>query len=235
MSAAATVVEGIWIATKTKTKIQSEAGRNSYKRRSNPGVGEVPMRSSILSLFVLMVVCGPAFAQGEATQTLAAEFTKQLSSRELTAFAAPLPDDPSRFVAALHIPGVQLLVMSARYQVPVLLRELIAKHDYRQVYLDLNAAAERSGRFFVEDLGGDGLGADRARDRPFDITWRNAVERTLYNSNWKEQQFSEDEYRARFTKDAAEYGQMLRVLLGALAAESREEPRVRNHDDHSNN
>ena len=178
------------------------------------------MRSFILSLFVLMVVCGPALAQSEATQTLAAEFTKQLGSRELTAFAAPLPDDSSRFVAALHIPGVQLLVISGRYQVPVLLRELIAKHYYRQVYLDLIAAGERSGRVFVEDLGADGLRAHRERDRPFDITWRDAVQRTLYNSNWKEQQLSEDEYRARFTKDAAEYGQVLRVLLGALAAET---------------
>jgi hypothetical protein len=126
-------------------------------------------------------------------------------------------------VAALHIPGVQLLVMSARYQVPVLLRELIAKHDYRQVYLDLNAAGERSGRFFVEDLGADGLRADRERDRPFDITWRDAVQQTLYNSNWKEQQLSEDEYRARFRKDAAEYEKLLQVLLGALAVQSREE------------
>ncbi len=178
------------------------------------------MRSPILSLVVVSVVCGPAMAQGEATQTLAAEFTKQLGSRELTAFAAPVPDDSSRFVAALYVPGVQLLVISGRYQVPVLLRELIVKHDYRQVYLDLNAAGERSGRFFVEDLGGDGLRADRERDRPFDITWRDAVQRTLYNSNWKEQQLSEDAYRARFTKDAAEYGKLLQVLLGALAAET---------------
>jgi hypothetical protein len=193
------------------------------------------MRSTILSLVVLLVVSAPAMAQGEATQTLAAEFVKRLGSSELTAFAAPLPEDSSRFVAALYIPGVQLLIISGRYQVPVLLRELIAKHDYRQVYLDLNAAGERSGRFFVEDLGADGLRADRERDRAFDITWRDAVQRTLYNGNWKDQQLSEAEYRARFTKDAAEYGQMLRVLLGALAAESREEPRVRNHDDHSNN
>jgi hypothetical protein len=131
-------------------------------------------------------------------------------------------NDSSRFVAALHTPGVQLLVMSARYQVPVLLRELIAKRDYRQVYLDLNSAGERSGRFFAEDLGADGLRADRERDRPFDITWRDAVQRTLYNSNWKEQQLSENEYRARLTKDATEYGKVLRVLLGAFAAESSE-------------
>jgi hypothetical protein len=58
-----------------------------------------------------------------------------------------------------------------------------------------------------------------------------AVAMTLYNSNWKEQQLSENEYRTRFTKDDAEYGKALQILLGALAAQSREEHdfRARHH------
>jgi hypothetical protein len=173
-------------------------------------------------LVVAMIAAGPgiARAQPQSTADLAKELGKRLGGGEARALAAAMPDDPSRFVAALHIPGAQLLVMSATYQAPALLRELILKNDHRQVYMDLNSAGDREGRFFVEDLRVDGLHADREPNQPFDITWRDAVTRTMYNGNWKEQQLSEAEYRARFERDATEYAQMLKVLLAAHATKT---------------
>ena len=181
---------------------------------------EVIMRFLTLSLFASVVVSASVMAaQGLESQPQAAALAKRLGSSGPSAFAAPVPDDPSRFVAALHIPGVQLLVISAQYQTPALLRERLARSEHQQVYMDLNGAGERKGRFFVEDLGADGLRPDRAKDAPFDITWRDAVQRTMYNGDWREQKLSEDEYRERFAKDAAEYQKVLQILLDAHTAQ----------------
>ena len=77
----------------------------------------------------------------------------------------------------------------------------------------------------VEDLGADGPRADRERDAPFDITWRDAVQRTLYNGDWKAQQLTEAEYRKRFDRDAAQYAQALQLLIAAHAAQTSIEQR----------
>jgi hypothetical protein len=159
-----------------------------------------------------------ATGQGNETQTRATQLAKRLSGEGSPSFAAAVPGDPSRFVAALHIPNVQLLVISGKYPAPALLRELLLKGDYQRVYLDLNSAAEREGRFFVEDLGGDGLRVDRNANMPFDITWRNGADRILYNGEWKEQKLSEAEYRDRFEKDTKDYAEVLQVLIYAHAA-----------------
>jgi hypothetical protein len=171
-------------------------------------------------MFLLVAGVGaaaPAVASGQdaSSQKLAARLAERLGSAEASAIAAPDPGDTSRFVAALHIPGVQLLVIGANYQSPALLRELIAKGDYRQVYLDLNAAGDREGRFFVEDLGADRLRPERERNEPFDITWRDASQRTMYNGEWREQKLEEEDYRARFEKDEGDYAELLQILLAA--------------------
>lgn len=175
------------------------------------------MHRLMVSLLAGMVAVGPAVASGQdvASAKLATRLAERLGSEGTTAFAASVPGDAARFVAALYIPGVQLLVISATYPTPALLRERIAKGEYRQVYMDLNGAGDRPGRFFVEDLGTDGLRPERERNGPFDITWRDGAQRTMYNGEWREQQFTEDEYRSRFEKDASEYAELLQVLLAA--------------------
>ena len=167
-----------------------------------------------------VVPCVDVGAQVTGSQALAQDLVKRLHGHPLRYFAAPVPSSESRFVAALHVPNVQLLVIAADYPTPALLRELILKGDYQRVYLDLNSAAPREGRFFVEDLGADGLKAEREENSAFDITWRNGSRRTLYDGNWKDQKFSEEEYRRRYARDADEYEKALQVLVEAHAAKS---------------
>jgi hypothetical protein len=182
----------------------------------------------LLSVMTFCVVSlNGATQQANETHARASELTKRLNAAGPQSFAAAVPGDSSRFVAALHIPNVQLLVVSGRYPAPTLLRELLLKHDYQRVYLDLNAAAEREGRFFVEDLGGDGLRIDSKDNMPFDITWRNGTDRVLYNGAWKEQKLSETEYRDRFDKDAKEYADALQILVDAHAATATAQPSSR--------
>jgi hypothetical protein len=178
---------------------------------------------SLACLFGVIALCALPFsgaAQGDDTRGRATELAKRLSGDGPKSWAAEVPGEPSRFVAVLHVPNVQLLVISASYPAPALLRELLLKNDYQRVYLDLNSAAEREGRFFVEDLGADGLRIDRKDNMPFDITWRNGADRILYNGEWIEQKLSEAQYRERFAKDAKDYADVLKILLDAVGESS---------------
>jgi hypothetical protein len=176
----------------------------------------------MLSVLATVVIAGSPLvaAQDTPSRTLALDLAKRLSGSEPKFVAAPVPDDPSRFVAALHLPGVQLLVISATYSSPALIRELLAKGDHQRVYVDLNAAGERAGRFFVEDLRADGLHAEPERDAPFDVTWRDAVVRTLYNGDWKGQKLTQAAYQERFKQDAAQYAHALELLVAAHSGET---------------
>ena len=54
-----------------------------------------------------------------------------------------------------------MMVVSAKYSVPQLLDDKLAKKDYRDVYIDLNSASIPETKIFIEDLGADGLKAKR--------------------------------------------------------------------------
>jgi len=172
----------------------------------------------VLAILSSIVSVSTQGVPAPSSQSLAERLVKRLGAKEPRALSAPVPGDESRFVAVLHMPGSQLLAVSATYPAPALLRELIVKNDHRQVYLDLNSAGDMDGRFFVFDLGQPGLAAGRRDSEPFDITWRNGLTRTDYDGQWQSQKLSEEEYRARFEQDETEYAELLRVLLATESA-----------------
>jgi hypothetical protein len=185
-------------------------------------IAEVLMPS--LTLLVLVTVTGAPLVSHQnpvapPTQLLAAKLVERLGTAEPKALAAAVPGDESRFVAVLHVPGNQLLAVSAIYSAPSLLRERILKHEHHDAYLDLNSAGDLERRFFVFDLAEPGLTMMRRGANAFDITWRNGVTRTLYDGDWQQQGLSEDEYRERFETDEAEYANLLRILLATEPAE----------------
>src|SRR5712692_2649865 len=94
------------------------------------------------SLVVLaaLSVAAPAPAQDSKSAALAKELAATLEAVKLDSIAAKDPSSPDTFVAALYFPGLQLLVVSAKYSVPQLLNERISRKEYREVYLDLNGA-----------------------------------------------------------------------------------------------
>lgn len=114
---------------------------------------------------VLAVVVGagaPAPAQESAE--LATELAKLLEANGLDAIAAKDTEGTDRFVAALAPPGL-LLVVSARYEVPMYVEEKIVNGQYREVYMDLNAASIAETKVLITDAGADGLSdADDAGD-----------------------------------------------------------------------
>ena len=173
---------------------------------------------NLFALVVALFVTTAGLSTAGTSAELATDLVKLMEQRNLDTIAAAHPADAGRFVAAMHIKGVQLLVISGRYSAPALLKEHLVKGDYRQVYLDLNSAADKQGRLFITDSQANGLRAAPEKNAPFDISWRDMTAQILYNNDWKSQKLNEAAYRKRFTEDETEYAAMLEILKSALSA-----------------
>lgn len=154
-------------------------------------------------------------AQESKSAALVKELTDLLASRNLDAIAAKAPGSTDEFVGALFFPGSQLLVVSARYSVPVLLDEKLKKKDYRDIYVDLNSAAVPNSKTFVYDLGADGLKARREEGQPFDSV-DLAARSVRFDNDWRAQRLTEEEYMKAFADADQKYSAMLSLLIAEL-------------------
>jgi hypothetical protein len=168
----------------------------------------------VARLLAAMVVALPVAASPGAdtleSGALARAVADALTARHLDAFAAPDPGAPGRFVAALVYPGVQLLVVSARYATPAALQPLIDAGRYRDVYMTLQTGSVPESRLFVHDMQADGLRAD-AKQTP-DIVYERLTDETIFGGDPREKS-----YRQTLEAKDALYSRALRVLADALA------------------
>ncbi|HXW04247.1 MAG TPA: hypothetical protein VD833_03365 [Vicinamibacterales bacterium] len=134
-----------------------------------------------------------------------------LDANKLDAIAAPDPADPGTFVAALYIPGAQLLVVSAKYAAPTLLLDKIKQKNYRDIYIDLNSASVAGTKIFCIDMGVDGLAFKPDGDQPAD-TWENGDKQIAFDGEWRKAKMSEDEYTKAFTAADERYVRILELL-----------------------
>ena len=168
-----------------------------------------------LAVGLVLALSAAARAQEPKSVALAKQLAAALDSGKLDSIAAKDPSAPDVFIGALYFPGVQLLVVSAKYTVPALLNEKLGNKQYRDVYIDLNSAAEPDSKIFIEDLGVDGLQAKREENRPFDSA-ESMGKRTAFDGDWKKQQLSEQEYGKIYSAADERYSQMLAALLAQL-------------------
>ena len=163
--------------------------------------------------FVLLA--SPALAQMSTSAALATELAKLLDSMKTDSIAARYPGAPDQYVGALYFPGSQLLVVTAKYQVPELLNTKLASKEYRDVYIDLNSAAMPNTKVFVSDLGIDGLKARREDNEPYD-TIEMGGKNLSFDGNWRGAKLSEEEYMKGYQQAEEEYVKMLQALLSEL-------------------
>jgi hypothetical protein len=166
-------------------------------------------------LAVLVLVPAASSAQEPTSAALAAELARLLDQRSTDSVAARHPDGEDQYVGALYFPGSQLLVVTARYQAPELLKTKIASKEYRDVYIDLNSAAMPNTKVFVSDLGIDGLKPRRRDNQPYD-TIEMGGKNWNFDGDWRAAKVSEDEYMKSYQQAEAEYVKMLQALLGEL-------------------
>jgi hypothetical protein len=169
---------------------------------------------TLLLVAVVLVAILPslALAQESKSTPLVKELTQLLDGRKLDAIAAKDPSGPDVYVAALYFQGSQLLVVQARYSVPQILNEKLAKKDYREVYTDLNSASIEGSRALMIDSGADGLRAKKDENH-FDQCDIGAKSYT-FDGDWKKQKMnSEEDYTKAFTEADEKYSKILTALI----------------------
>jgi hypothetical protein len=168
-----------------------------------------------LVVALVLGLAGTSPAQDSKSSSLAKQLAAALDAAKLDSIAAKDPAGSDVYVGALYIPGFQLLTVSAKYSAPVLLDGRLGKKEYRDVYIDLNSASTPGSKFFIEDLGLDGLKSKRDENKPFDSV-EIAGKRTSFDGDWKRQQLSEQDYLKAFSTADERYTQILTALLAQL-------------------
>lgn len=169
----------------------------------------------VLAAMALVLAGSPALAQEPRSAALASELTRLLDQMKVDSVAAHHPGAPDQYVGALYFPGSQLLVVTARYQVPELLNTKLASKSYRDVYIDLNSASVPSTKVFVSDLGCNGLKAKRSDNEPYD-TIEMSGKNWNFDGDWKKAKVSEEEYMSSYKQAEEQYIKMLQALLTEL-------------------
>ena len=168
-------------------------------------------RQSVVAVLVVAFVAvstAHAHAQGTMSAALAAELAEIMGAAQLDAVAAKDSEGDDRFVAALAFPG-QLLVVSARYEVPRYVREKISNGQYRDVYIDLNSASIADTKILITDAGADGLAGSGGAVDMYDTGARVL----RFDGDPGGQQLSQDDYDQAFSDADTHYSRMLKVLI----------------------
>ena len=165
---------------------------------------------------LLLASCSvPAAAQELKSGDLAKQLTQLLDSRKLADVAVADTENPGTYVAALYFPGTQLLVVSARYAAPQMLTELLARKDFKGVYVELTSASVASSKVFVMDAYANGLLPKPSGDQPPDSVDRGGTLST-FNGGWKKAKVSEADYMKSFGEADAAYTHLLQLLINHL-------------------
>jgi hypothetical protein len=152
----------------------------------------------------------------------AKELAALLVSKNLETYAAADPAEPGRFVAVLHIPGVQLLAVSAVYDRPSDIEYRIYRKDFMGAYVDLNNSVLSKSRFRVEDTMANGLVAMPAKGEGAD-TVLNGVESRTFDGDFADprkgkngKKISQEDYLKAFAEADEKYDHVLVTLLDEL-------------------
>jgi hypothetical protein len=166
---------------------------------------------------IAMMTAMASAAEESRSAAPAAALKTSLDRLKLEAIAARDPEDPGRYIAALYVPGSQLLVVSAPYPAPAALDKKIGDGRYMDAYLDMQSVADHKGHFFVVDMNADGLTRVCGPEQAFDSTTVESATPIAFDGNWKAQKLSQDDYDAAFRTNDDRYARMLGVLSAALA------------------
>ena len=183
------------------------------------------MRVPRMALGTVLAVLGvavsvPAFsapalaedAKASKSSVQAAALAKQLAVSKMQYIATKDPTDPGRFVAAMHLPGSQLMLVSARYGAPALLNEKVLLGKFQDAYIDLNSASEAATRIIIEDLRADGFALSKSKDVLRDSFESNG-KRLVFDFDWRKQKLTQAEYFSGLEAADTQYARMLELLI----------------------
>ena len=157
----------------------------------------------------LVFAAAPGQEAESKSAPLAKELVDLLVKNNITSIAARDPIERDRFIAALFYPG-QLMVITGKYTVPVLLDEKISFDKYMDVYVALNGAAVPDSKIFIEDQFANGIVA--TKNTPFD-SWVVGEKAVLFDGDHRKAKLSRDEYRKVVSDADQQYAKLLELLI----------------------
>lgn len=172
--------------------------------------------SSVLLMLVLLFHGARLHAETFASAAAAREFVLALEQLGLEAIATADPAEPGTFVAALYIPGSQLLVVSAHHPSVEGVAYRIAMRQYREVYLDLQGTPTPQDKFFVQDARADGILSAVPGSGDIDVVYEDGVRQTLFNGDFKAQHLTAAAYDGKLAAADAHYARLLMLLTSAV-------------------
>jgi hypothetical protein len=178
------------------------------------------LRAGALALCVAASSVSASALEESKSAAVAKELVQTLDAAKLDGIAAPDPSSPGAFIAALYIPGTQLLVVGAQYAAPPLLVDRITAKDYRGVYVDLQSASVRGSKVFVMDQGADGLNAHADNNQPAD-SWEEKDTTVAFDGDWKKAKVAEADYMKSFASADERYARMLGTLLAQVKGQKK--------------
>ncbi len=184
------------------------------------GKAGVRMRTSrLLSTFLVVFISAGTAAAGtlERSSNVAAQLVQLMQEQKLDAYAAEDPQVPGRFVAAMLVPDVQLLVVAAETTAPHYLRAQLAQRNYREVYVTLHSSAVPQTKLFFQDMGCNGL---NDQNGGIDIMYERASTQTVFDGDWKSQKLSKSAYEEKLQTAERKYAEALSALTRAVHGSS---------------
>lgn len=148
--------------------------------------------------------------QESKSAPLARQLAQALDAAKLDSIAASDPTTGG-FVAALYIPGTQLLVVSGKFAVPDIGAHRIGKKEFRELYMDLMGASVAGSRQFATDVSCDGLNFKPEGETPAD-TWEHANKTQVFEGA-KKAKLSDEQYVKVYSDADAQYARILALLL----------------------
>jgi hypothetical protein len=161
----------------------------------------------------------PAAASPAKTKELASALT----AKKLEAFALSEAGSPGRYVAVLHQPGIQILVVSAAYERSSDMDYRFYQKDYMNAYLDLRSGMLSKDRVIIEDAGVDGLVALPGKSPLYDSITVGA-DRLVFDGMFQDpkkkdtaKKLTQADYMQKFADADAKYTRLLGLLIDGLA------------------
>ena len=176
------------------------------------------VRSFAAAALVLGVAASvSAGSQDSKSAPLAKELTQLLDAAKLDSIAAPDPTSGG-YVAALYIPGTQLLVVSGKLAFVVGADERIKNKQFRDLYMDLQGAALPGSRAFASDVSCDGFAFKGNGDGAVD-SW-DIADKSITFTGHKKAKMTEEDYTKVYADADQQYARILSLLLAQAKPKS---------------
>jgi hypothetical protein len=160
----------------------------------------------------------PVSARQTQSPALAKDLVAELSKKKQDCVLAKDPEVAGQYIAALHLPGLQLLVVSAKFADPAGMEFRMFSGDCMGGYADINAAVTATDKIVINDLGADGLVAVPKKEAPRDGVTRSGKELKLDGSSngLKAAKMTPEDFQKTFNDAEQTYSTYLRLLIARL-------------------